>query len=221
MLSPNFGERRGGALPDMVVLHYTGMESCAAAHARLCDPAAEVSAHYLISERGEVIALVDENMRAWHAGAGAWGRVTDMNSRSIGIELANTGAEPFAHAQMVALETLLAGVMARWSVPPCRVIAHSDMSPARKSDPGPRFDWRRLALSGLSVWPQAAKAGRPGDFVADARRFGYACDDDGLILTAFRMRFRPWATGPLDATDAGLMADLATRFPVDETASTA
>jgi N-acetylmuramoyl-L-alanine amidase len=216
MLSPNFGERRGGVLPDMVVIHYTGMESCAAAHARLCDPAVEVSAHYLIAEQGAVIPLVDEAMRAWHAGAGSWGDVPDVNSRSIGVELANTGAAPFAHAQMVALEALLVGIMARWSIPPHRVIAHSDMAPARKSDPGLRFDWRRLALSDLSVWPQAAKVGRPSDFVADARRFGYPDVDDALILRAFRLRFRPWATGPQDGTDAGLMADLATRFPVDE-----
>jgi N-acetylmuramoyl-L-alanine amidase len=215
MQSPNFGERRGGVLPDMVVIHYTGMESCDAAHARLCDPAHEVSAHYLISEQGAVIPLVDEGMRAWHAGAGAWGGVTDVNSRSLGIELANTGMEPFAHTQMVALEMLLARIMTRWSIPPHRVIAHSDMAPARKTDPGARFDWQRLAYAGLSVWPQTAKLGQPDDFVAMACQFGYAGGDAGLILQAFRLRFRPWAKGPLDAVDAGLMADLATRFPVD------
>lgn len=212
MQSPNFGARRGGVLPDLVVLHYTGMQNCAAAQARLCDPAAEVSAHYLISEQGEVLPLVDEAMRAWHAGAGAWGGVRDVNSRSIGIELANTGQEPFAQGQMVALETLLGNVLTRWSIPPQRVIAHSDMAPARKGDPGARFDWRRLALAGLSVWPAPAA---PRDFVSMAHAFGYPDGAPDLILRAFRLRFRAWATGPMDAMDAALMTDLALRFPVD------
>jgi N-acetylmuramoyl-L-alanine amidase len=215
MLSPNFGERRGGVAPDLVVLHYTGMESCAAAHARLCDPAFEVSAHYLISEQGAVLPLVDEAKRAWHAGAGSWGGVTDVNSRSIGIELANGGGQPFVHRQIVALEALLADVMTRWSISPERVIAHADMAPARKTDPGARFDWQRLARAGLSVWPKAAKLGQPDDFAALACQFGYPDVEDALILQAFRLRFRPWAMGPCDAVDAGLITDLATRFPVD------
>ena len=218
MLSPNFGERRGGVTPDLVVIHYTGMESCAAAAARLCDPVAEVSAHYLISEQGEVFPLVDETKRAWHAGAGGWGGVTDVNSRSIGIELANTGKEPFAQAQMVALEALLSDVMARWSIPAHRVIAHSDMAPARKSDPGLCFDWKRLVYAGLSVWPTAVT---PGDFGTMARRFGYPDVDVAMILQAFRLRFRPWAMGPCDAIDAALITDLAARFPVDAAASRA
>ena len=209
LLSPNFGERRGGLRPSLIVLHYTAMASCAAALDRLCDPLAEVSAHYLISETGEVLALVPEDMRAWHAGAGEWQGCDDINSRSIGIELANTGAEPFGNSQMRALEILLADIMARWHMGPERVIAHSDMAPGRKTDPGPRFDWRRLALGGLSVWPQP---GEPGDFTADAGRFGYLDVGADLVLAAFRLRFRPWAKGPLDAEDAGLMADLADRF---------
>lgn len=213
-LSPNFGERRGGLTPRLIVLHYTAMASCDAACARLCDPAAEVSAHYLISERGEVLALVAEDKRAWHAGAGAWGGLDDINSRSIGIELANRGDEPFSAAQTRALEVLLGDVMARWAIPPQGVIGHSDMAPGRKGDPGARFDWRRLALAGLSVWPRVAK-GR--DFRADACRFGYPDVADGLLLAAFRLRFRPWAKGPLDGVDAGMMADLADRFGVDGT----
>ena len=166
---------------------------------------------------GDVAAeqLVDESLRAWHAGAGQWGGVSDVNSRSIGIELANTGAQPFAEPQMTALETLLAGIMARWAIPPQRIIGHSDMAPARKSDPGPRFDWRRLARSGLSVWPDGAAPADPARFAADARAFGYASDDDTLVLRAFRLRFRPHAEGPADATDAGMAATLAARFPVD------
>jgi N-acetylmuramoyl-L-alanine amidase len=216
--SPNCGERRGGARPDLVVIHYTAMASVAEARARLCDPAHEVSAHWLIAEDGAVEQLVDESLRAWHAGAGAWGAVGDVNSRSIGIELANTGAQPFAEPQMAALESVLAGIMARWGIPPERVIGHSDMAPARKSDPGARFDWRRLARAGLSVWPgfrQERSGGRLADFAGHARRFGYPAVEEGLILRAFRLRFRPWAEGPLDGVDVAMAADLAARFPVD------
>ena len=222
-LSPNYGERRGGLWPTLIVLHYTAMESCDAALARLCDPLAEVSAHYLISETGEVLPLVAEDMRAWHAGAGQWQGFGDINSRSIGIELANTGAQPFANGQMLGLECLLGDVMVRWKMGPAAVIAHSDMAPGRKSDPGARFDWCRLALGGLSVWPQNTKPGRPklcapDDFIADARRFGYPDVSADIVLAAFRLRFRPWAKGPLDTVDAELIADLADRFGVDETA---
>jgi len=213
--SPNRGERRGGARPDLIVLHYTAMPTAAEARQRLCDPAHEVSAHWLIAEDGAAEQLVDETLRAWHAGAGQWGDVTDVNSRSVGIELANTGAQPFPEPQMAALETLLAGIMARWSIPPQRVIAHSDMAPARKSDPGPRFDWRRLARRGLSVWPEDAAPQPPETFPAHARAFGYPPADDALLLRAFRLRFRPHASGPPDTTDAGMAASLAARFPVD------
>lgn len=213
--SPNCGERRGGARPDLIVIHYTAMASMAEARARLCDPAHEVSAHWLISEQGAAEQLVDEALRAWHAGAGAWGAVSDVNSRSIGIELANTGATPFPEAQMAALERVLAAIMGRWGIPPARVIAHSDMAPARKSDPGPRFDWRRLSLAGLSVWPDRRSGGRPVAFRDHARRFGYPDVEEALILGAFRLRFRPWAEGPADALDAAMAEDLALRFPVD------
>ena len=211
--SPNFGERRGGARPSIIVLHYTAMASCAAARDRLCDPLAEVSAHWLISEQGEAEALVPEAARAWHAGAGEWAGVTDVNSHSIGIELANSGAQPFAEPQIAALERLLDGIMERWQIAPHRVIAHADMAPGRKSDPGPRFDWRRLALGGRSVWPTPDTPARPEDFAADARRFGYPETDPVTLLTAFRLRFRPWAKGPADVVDAQLARDLARRFP--------
>ena len=210
--SPNFGERRDGLRPSLVVIHYTAMASCAEARERLCDPAAEVSAHWLLSETGAAEALVPEEARAWHAGAGEWGGRTDVNSRSIGIELANRGDHPFPEPQMQALEELLAGILARWSIPPQGVIGHSDMAPDRKGDPGPRFDGRRLALAGLSVWPVPRA---PGDFRADLRRFGYPDLPEAVLLHAFRLRFRPWARGPQDATDAALAADLAARFGVD------
>ncbi|MEZ5888472.1 MAG: N-acetylmuramoyl-L-alanine amidase [Paracoccaceae bacterium] len=214
--SPNFGERRGGARPDLVVIHYTAMPSAAEARARLCDPAAEVSAHWLIAEDGKVEQLVDESCRAWHAGAGAWGAATDVNSRSIGIELANPGDAPFPEPQMKALEGLLAGVLARWSIPPERVIGHSDMAPGRKRDPGPRFDWRRLAAQRLSVWPGASGAeGTTGPLRGALTAFGYPDVGDDLLLAAFRLRFRPWASGPENEADRALAADLARRFPVD------
>jgi len=223
--SPNCGPRRDGARPDIVVIHYTAMTTAADALARLCDPMAEVSAHYLICAQGRIWQMVDEDQRAWHAGAGRWGDITDVNSRSIGIELANRGDHPFAAAQMDALEGLLAGIMARWAIPPERVIGHSDMAPLRKSDPGPRFDWRRLARQGLSVWPVPGAASS-GDFLTDAARAGFhpphGCADPVLaVLTALRLRFRPQATGPLDAADRAIAADMARRFPVDRAPGTA
>ncbi|MDU8927428.1 N-acetylmuramoyl-L-alanine amidase [Alisedimentitalea sp. MJ-SS2] len=197
----------------MIVLHYTAMESAEAALERLCDPEVEVSAHYLISEKGRIWQMVDEEMRAWHAGAGRWGDVVDVNSRSIGIELANRGDHPFSEPQMSALEALMPDIMTRWSIPPERVIAHSDMAPGRKFDPGKRFDWRRLAGAGLSVWPEA---GDPGDFEQDAAAFGYPVGDVALdeVLQAFRLRFRPWDEGALCEADSAAIAGLAARWPV-------
>jgi N-acetylmuramoyl-L-alanine amidase len=201
----------------MVVLHYTAMASAEAAAERLCDPAYEVSAHYLIGPDGAILRLVPEALRAWHAGAGQWGGVTDVNSRSIGIELANTGGTPFAAAQMSALEVLLADILARRGIRPERVIAHSDMAPSRKGDPGPRFDWRRLALQGLSIWPDAVTAAA-SDLPLDLAltTIGYAPDlDPALALAAFRLRFRPWAQGPAGPGDLAAARNLAYRFPVD------
>ena len=214
-LSPNFGERRDGLRPEFVVLHYTAMESCDAARARLCDPAYAVSAHYLLDYDGTVHTLVAEAARAWHAGAGEWRGRDDLNSRSIGIELANDGFEPFSEPQMTALEALLAGIMGRWAISPQAVIGHSDMAPGRKSDPGARFDWARLARAGLAVWPDPAGQAAPQDFVGFARLFGYPPVDDAALLAAFRLRFRPAAKGPVDSVDAGLAKDLATRFAVE------
>lgn len=202
------------------------MTTAEAALDRLCDAGAEVSAHYLIGARGRVWQLVDEDMRAWHAGAGQWGAVTDVNSRSIGIELANTGAHPYPAPQMAVLEDLLAGLMRRWRIAPERVIGHSDMAPTRKFDPGPRFDWRRLARQGLSVWPHAGRAPTVSAeaFLRDAATFGYRRHADVTpedILRAFRMRFHPGFSGPLDPRDCAMIADLAARFPVDRDTATA
>jgi len=210
----------------MIVLHYTAMTSAEAALARLCDPAFEVSAHYLIGEAGRVWQMIDEDQRAWHAGAGQWGTVTDVNSRSIGVELANTGAHPYPTPQIGALSNLLSGLMQRWRIAPERIIGHSDMAPARKHDPGPRFDWRGLACRGLSVWPRVerAEAKSMDAFLQDAQVFGYRLHGDAApndILRAFRVRFRPGASGPLDGTDCAMIADLSTRFPVDRDAPSA
>ncbi len=219
--SPNCGPRRHGGAPDMVVLHYTAMQTAADAIARLCDPCFEVSAHYVIAEDGEVTQLVAETDRAWHAGAGAWGDVDDVNSRSIGIEIANGGpdsaAPEFPEPQMQAVETLLADILKRWAIMPERVIAHSDMAPGRKIDPGPYFDWQRLAAKGLSIWVEALE--QPVNwcrFAEDAQRFGYRAPeaDWRLVLDAFRLRFRPFATGPLDPADMGMVAALAQNWPV-------
>lgn len=188
------------------------MECAEKARDWLCHVDAQVSAHYVIAPDGTVWQLVDEDDRAWHAGAGAWGPVTDVNSRSIGIEISNTGSTPFAAKQMDAVNALVAGVMDRHAIPPERVIGHSDMAPGRKIDPGPRFDWQRLARQGLAIWPDATGS---GEFAENARRFGYTADvAPDTLLQSFRLRFRPNASGPLDDTDRALMANLAKRWPV-------
>lgn len=212
MVSPNHGDRRGQR-PELIVLHYTGMADAAAARARLCDPASQVSAHWLIDETGRAEALVPEERRAWHAGAGSWRGRDDVNSRSIGVELANPGDRPFPEPQMAALERLLAAIMARWGIAAEGVIAHSDMAPGRKIDPGPRFDWRRLARGGLSVWPgltvPEAAACEPDlpPLRESLGRIGYPPLPESL--DAFRLRFRPGAQGLEDATDRRLAAALA------------
>lgn len=215
--SPNHGPRRGGVLPDLIVIHYTGMVDAASALARLCDPQAEVSAHYLIGRNGTCWQMVDEADRAWHAGAGAWGDITDVNSRSIGIELDNDGRTPFAAALMDRLEPLLAGIMSRWHISPQRVIGHACMAPDRKDDPGRRFDWARLTWQGLAAEaPVPVPVSADSDsFVAHARAAGYPDATPGGLLAAFRARYRPTAHGPCDAADAGMMAALARRFAVD------
>ena len=211
MRSPNFGPRKDGLRPDLIIIHYTAMASADGAIRHLCDPAAQVSAHYVICGAGHLTPLVDEAMRAWHAGAGSWGGEADVNSRSIGIELANDGFQPFSEPQMTALEGLVRGIMARWDIPPEGVLGHSDMAPGRKIDPGRRFDWRRLARQGLAVWPDP---GAPGDWLSDLHRAGYAADaEPEVLLSALRLRFRPGAAGPLCGADRAIAAGLAAEFP--------
>lgn len=212
--SPNFGDRKGGAV-ELIVLHYTAMPDAEAACERLCDETAEVSAHYLIAKTGEITRLVDEDKRAWHAGAGSWAGHEDVNDRSIGIELDNDGASEFDEALMVSLETLLADLLERYALDPKAVIAHSDMAPERKSDPGRLFDWQRLAAKGLSIWPDPAMS---GDFMRDAAYVGYPTEHgQACILDAFRQRFRPAASGPISPADEAMMAGLARQHPADVT----
>lgn len=211
----------------MVVIHHTAMASAEAALDRLCDTdppegLSPVSCHYLISETGVLWQMVDEADRAWHAGQGAWGDVVDVNSHSVGIELANTAHHPYPEPQMAALEGLLEGLLERWSIPAKRVIGHSDVAPARKFDPGPKFDWRRLAVRGLSVWPYAGggEGVDPAGFARDLARIGYrtpeVADGDAVMMAAFRLRFRPWAQGALEAEDCRIAHDIANRYPVAE-----
>lgn len=192
--SPNHGPRRNALTPSIVVIHYTAMQTAEAAIKRLCNPSFEVSAHYLISKTGEVVQMVAEEYRAWHAGAGEWRGQDDINSRSIGIELDNTGAEPFPEPQMGALEQLLRDIRNRWQIDPLNIIGHSDMAPGRKKDPGPRFDWSRLARQGLAG-PTKPAPPLP-EFTETARAAGFtATSDPELLLQATRLRFAPWRGG--------------------------
>lgn len=172
--SPNFGERK--APIDMLVLHYTGMDTAQAALERLADPTlgdARVSAHYLVDEQGQVFQLVDEQKRAWHAGESYWRGQTDINSRSIGIEIANPGDVPFPPAQMAAVAGLCKEIIARHGIPSWNVVGHSDIAPGRKADPGELFDWKWLAQQGVGLWPEA-KAEPEGMLTWVARLLGFA-----------------------------------------------
>ena len=218
--SPNFGERRDGAHPELIVLHYTAMDSAQAACDWLCNPASEVSAHYLVARDGQVIQMVADAQRAWHAGHGEWQGRADVNSRSIGIELDNAGDHPFPDLQMAALEELLDRLMQRWSIPPCAVIGHSDMAPGRKIDPGRRFDWGRLARGGFALFLDPAEPVEADRDAFEAALTGYGMTQSAepeVRLAAFRARFRPQADGPFDGTDVALAQAAARLFAVDET----
>ena len=205
--SPNHGPRPEGARAELLVLHYTGMPTGADALARLCDPAAQVSAHYTVDEDGTVYAHVPEDRRAWHAGVSSWRGVADVNSRSIGIEIVNPGHEfgyrPYPEAQMAAVAALCRDVMGRHGIAPEDVIGHSDIAPLRKEDPGELFDWRGLAAQGIGVWPEALELDDgpvgEGEVAALLGRYGYdaACP---RALLSFQRHFRPEAmTGDADA----------------------
>ncbi len=199
--SPNFNDRRGPL--DMLVLHYTGMETGEAALLRMCDPSAEVSAHYMIWEDGRLTQLVPEDKRAWHAGVSSWQGDTDLNSRSIGIEIVNGGHDvpradgtlpPYPEVQIAAVIELAQSILARHAIPQSRIVGHSDIAPLRKRDPGEHFPWAQLAAAGVGLWPEPEKApagsvlvgrglglGDKGEPVerlhAQLRRIGYAVPD--------------------------------------------
>jgi N-acetylmuramoyl-L-alanine amidase len=195
--SPNWDERK---LPiTLLVLHYTGMSDTAAAIARLTDPEAKVSSHYLIAEDGEVVRLVPEEKRAWHAGRSYWRGIEDVNSASIGIELVNPGHEygyrPFPEAQMSALILLMDGIVGRYSITRGNIVGHSDVAPARKLDPGELFDWERLAKLRLAL-PRPFKylvdpGWTDGGFLLALERFGYEVTDGPAAVRAFQRRYRP------------------------------
>lgn len=196
-LSPNYNER---SLPiTMVVLHYTEMKPVETALERLCDPEASVSAHYLITEEGEVVRLVPEEFRAWHAGASYWRGHKDVNSASIGIELDHPGHllgyREFAEAQIDALIPLLHRIVQQYDIPRANVVAHSDVAPARKVDPGELFPWGRLAEYGLCLPRPKIELGDPfdndGAFYLALERFGYDITDGHKAVEAFQRRWRP------------------------------
>jgi len=196
----------------MLIIHYTGMPDAGSALDRLCDPAAEVSAHYLVDQDGIVWELVPEDRRAWHAGAAFWAGEADVNSRSIGIELANPGHgpdyHPFSDPQMAALERLCHGIVKRHPIPAHRVLGHSDVAPGRKIDPGELFDWRRLAQAGIGLWSDAAAGALPVDAQSLMRRFGYR-DASPDAIAAFQRHFRPSAvSGLVDAETLARLIDL-------------
>ncbi|OYV52475.1 MAG: N-acetylmuramoyl-L-alanine amidase [Rhodospirillales bacterium 20-60-12] len=193
MMSPNCDARQAGLI-DHLVLHYTGMTSAEAAIARLCDAASNVSAHYVIDEDGAVHCLVDERMRAWHAGVSYWRGVRALNDRSIGIEIVNPGHEfgyrPFPPVQMQAVLEVCQGILARHAIPARNIVAHSDIAPDRKQDPGELFPWAWLAAQRVGLWSDAL--GVAGDVRDDLGAIGYDVTlPMPLVIAAFQRRFAP------------------------------
>lgn len=197
-MSPNFNDRKSPI--SFLILHYTGMQSAEAALSRLCDPQSEVSAHYFINEAGEVISLVPEEKRAWHAGISYWKGIQDINSASIGVELVNPGHEhgykPFPEAQMKALVSLAHEIILRHDIKPQNVLGHSDIAPSRKVDPGELLDWAYLARKNIGLWPDERISDMAGDRATRIKEelcaFGYdpSCDEKTLI-TAFQRHYHP------------------------------
>lgn len=231
-VSPNHGPRLRHEAPDAIILHYTGMADGDSAVAWLCDPASSVSCHYVVEEDGGVLQLVAEERRAWHAGRSVWAGDTDLNSASIGIEIVNPGhvggLPPYPADQIGGLIALLQDIQERHGIPATRVLAHSDISPGRKEDPGERFPWRRLAESGLGLWVEPVEQGGglpvgPGadgpDVVAlqqELATFGYGIVVHGvydeataIVIRAFQRHFRPdRIDGTADAETRGTLVAL-------------
>ncbi len=227
--SPNHDARPADTPVDMLVLHYTGMPTGAAALGRLRDASAKVSAHYLVEEDGRVFRLVAEERRAWHAGIGYWRSHRDINGRSIGIEIVNPGHEhgyrAFPTNQMAAVRDLARDILRRHPIAPRNVVAHSDVAPERKEDPGELFDWSYLATKGVGLWPKPNTTTRAREFgpgerdraIADAQakllRWGYEVPTHGMletkterVLVAFQRHFRPARfDGRLDAETVAIL----------------
>jgi len=222
--SPNYGERVGDRLPDMILLHYTGMPDSGKALERLCSPEHEVSCHYFVTEEGRIIQCVPEAFRAWHAGEGSWAGETDINSCSIGIEIANPGHDngypDFPRRQIAAVTALCRAILRRRYIRPERILAHSDVAPSRKRDPGEKFPWMVLHRAGIGLWVKPAplvpgpsfEFGDSGDavqnFQSALRDYGYGIQVDGYfdqatrdVVTAFQRHFRPaLCDGKLDSS---------------------
>ena len=213
-VSPNFGPRAQGFRPDMIILHYTGMETGEAAEAWLCNPVAEVSCHYLVHEDGRIVQMVRESDRAWHAGKSSWKGVADINSCSVGIEIVNPGHAlgyvEFPDAQIEAVIELCTGIASRHNVAPERVLAHSDVAPGRKVDPGELFPWGKLFAAGIGHFVAPSPIGG-GRFLTGGDRgepvealqsmlalYGYGVEISGVfdaatatVVAAFQRHFRP------------------------------
>ncbi|RDI99950.1 N-acetylmuramoyl-L-alanine amidase [Dyella solisilvae] len=206
--SPNFDERR----PVLVVLHFTDDDSAERAlHTlRTRNSGGPVSSHYLIGKNGHIYQLVDDHQRAWHAGVGRWGTITDVNSASIGIELDNDGDSPFTQVQIDSLLRLLADLTDRWRIPRTQVIGHEDMAPGRKTDPGPHFPWQQLAQAGFGLWPQGPLLDPPADFDpwAALALIGYPLDNRTAAVQSFHHHYRGLEGDTLDDQDRRILYTL-------------
>jgi N-acetylmuramoyl-L-alanine amidase len=206
--SGNFDDRK----PRLIILHATEMDSTESALRVLKsqNPSGRVSAHYLISEDGRIFQLVEDTKRAWHAGAGRWQDMNDINSVSIGIELDNDGIEPFTNSQIAALIILLTDLSQRYGIPPKAVIGHADMAPTRKKDPGVLFPWRHLAEAGFGQWYAETLVEPPADFnaVLALQLIGYDTRNLPAAVTAYRRHFRGVEQGGLDSEDRKILYDL-------------
>ena len=213
--SPNFDSRPIDVSIDTLVFHYTGMQSALLALDRMCDQSSEVSAHYMVDEDGSIWSLVEETDRAWHAGVAYWRGNTNINARSIGIEIANPGHQfgycAFSDVQMESVIELTLDVLSRNPIPPQNVVGHSDIAPTRKIDPGELFDWERLARLNIGLWPsQADHLEQDLDALAYALKYiGYDASNFSMALKAFQRHYRPKrVTGRIDPETSRLIIGL-------------
>ena len=225
--SPNHDERPPGGLVDILILHYTGMRTAREAIDRLRDPEAQVSSHYVVDEDGAILRLVPEDRRAWHAGVSYWRGHTALNGRSIGIEIVNPGHEwgyrDFPALQMAAVCDLCLSILSRHPIPARNVVAHSDVAPDRKEDPGEKFGWEDLARNGVGLWPTRVPGTGTTGAIRDATGLrpvraalggiGYRVEPEGpfdpalaIVLRAFQRHWRPEAVTGL--ADRGTVARL-------------